>query len=38
MVANVGFLVATTLRNRVKELADTVTKNNALLNRIEDKG
>ena len=38
MPANVGVLVATTLRNRAKELADTVTNHNALLSRMEGKG
>lgn len=31
MAANVGALVASTLRDRSKELADTVTNHNALL-------
>lgn len=38
MAANVGFLISTTLRNRSKELADTVTNHNALLARMESKG
>lgn len=38
MAANVGFLISTTLRNRSKELADTVTNHNALLSRMENKG
>lgn len=37
MAVNVGTLVATTLRDRNKELADTVTKHNALLYKL-DKG
>lgn len=36
--ANVGALVATTLRNRRKSLADNVTVNNALLDRMDKKG
>jgi hypothetical protein len=36
--ANVGALVATTLRNRRKSLADNVTKHNALLARMDSKG
>ena len=31
-------IVTTTLRNRSKKLADNVTKNNALLNRLQEKG
>lgn len=37
MAGNVGFLVATTLRDRHKELADAVTNHNALLYKL-DKG
>lgn len=37
MSANVGYLVATTLRERSKELADAVTNHNALLFML-DKG
>lgn len=36
--ANVGALVATTLRNRRKSLADNVSNHNALLNRMDQKG
>lgn len=36
--ANVGALVATTLRNRRKSLADNVTVNNALLDRMDKRG
>lgn len=38
MSINVGQLVATTLRNRKKEVADTVTNHNALLFLMQDKG
>lgn len=38
MAANLGDIVATTLRNRQKDLADNITKHNALLVRLEDKG
>lgn len=38
MPANVGYLVATTLRDRSKELADTVTNHNALLFMMDKKG
>lgn len=38
MPANLGALVASTLRNRKKEVADTVTNNNALLFLMQDKG
>lgn len=31
-------IVTTTLRNRTGKLADNVTKNNALLNRLKKKG
>lgn len=36
--ANVGSIVATTLRKHRKELADNVTQHNALLRRIEERG
>ena len=36
--ANVGALVATTLRNRRKSLADNVSNHNALLSRMDKKG
>jgi len=35
---NVSEIVTTTLRNRSKKLADNVTNNNALLNRLKKKG
>lgn len=35
---NIGDIVATTLENRSKKAADNVTRNNALLNRLEKKG
>lgn len=35
---NLGEIVATTLRNREKELADNITEHNALLFRLEEKG
>lgn len=35
---NIGDVVATTLENRSKKAADNVTRNNALLNRLEKKG
>lgn len=38
MSVNVGTLVATTLRDRSKELADTVTKHNALLYKLDQGG
>lgn len=38
MTINVGQLVATTLRNRRKGLADNVTKHNALLSRMSENG
>lgn len=36
--ANVSDIIATTIENRSKKLADNVTKNNALLARLEQKG
>lgn len=36
--ANVSDIIATTIENRSKALADNVTKNNALLARLEQKG
>lgn len=36
--ANIGDIVATTLENRSKKAADNVTRNNALLNRLDKKG
>lgn len=38
MPANVGALVATTLRNRKKEVADNVTNHNAVLFRMNENG
>lgn len=38
MTINVGQLVASTLRNRKKQVADTVTKHNALLTRLDAGG
>ena len=35
---NIGDITATTLRNRSRTLADNVTKNNALLNRLRSRG
>ncbi len=35
---NLSEIVTTTLRNRSKRLSDNVTKNNALLNRLDSKG
>lgn len=36
--SNIGDVVATTLENRSKKAADNVTRNNALLNRLDKKG
>lgn len=38
MAINISEIVATTLRNRQKEVADNVTNNNAFLQRLESKG
>lgn len=35
---NLSEIVTTTLQNRSKKLADNITKNNALLSRLSDKG
>lgn len=35
---NVSDLIATTIQSRTKQIADNVSKNNALLNRLEKKG
>lgn len=35
---NLSEIITTTLRSRTRKLADSVTKNNALLNRLEQKG
>jgi hypothetical protein len=35
---NLSEIITTTLRNRSKKLADNVTKNNALLNRLSERG